>query len=185
MNNSQVSLSINSYSFVSTLQPWDPLVNKIQSFTLGTPDADNLQNLNLKSNQNFKGCLTSVEVGIEGQQEAITLTSDTPDGSVSVNLTNVERDCLNDAVCPNLVSDPCKNGATCEDGFNDYTCTNCPPEFYGKDCDVDSFCAKNDRLCPEKFQCADVGATFECKSFALFQQKTLPKLLGSVRFYTR
>ena len=40
-------------------------------------------------------------------------------------------------------SDPCQNGATCNDGVNGYTCTNCPAGSTGPDCETGKYVYKS------------------------------------------
>ena len=48
------------------------------------------------------------------------------------------------------VSQPCKNGALCQDGLNSYTCL-CPPDFHG------AHCGKYSNLCDSLIPCKNSG----------------------------
>ena len=171
ITSTEVAILVDDFKFISTIKTWNPSANRLQKIILGTPESTALTNLNLKTDQKFKGCLSAVEIGIEDQQP-LSVTLDISSQAATVTQTNVEEGCINDVICASLTSDPCQNGATCEDGFNDYKCANCPNAFYGKNCDLESFCGKSGQHCQDSFVCLDVGSTFECKYLLPRSKKT-------------
>ena len=36
-------------------------------------------------------------------------------------------------------SNPCQNGGTCNDGVNEYDCTDCDPGYQGTHCEIGKF----------------------------------------------
>ncbi|XP_048578369.1 neurogenic locus notch homolog protein 1-like [Nematostella vectensis] len=56
---------------------------------------------------------------------------------------------------------PCKNGGSCTDRFNDYTC-KCQPGYTGKNCEIDiDECAGNP--CKNKGKCIDHVNNYTCR----------------------
>ena len=58
--------------------------------------------------------------------------------------------------------DPCENGGSCDDEVNDYDC-ECPPEWMGKDCDVDvDECSQTPRVCENGGTCNNIDWGYNC-----------------------
>ncbi|XP_064481549.1 sushi, von Willebrand factor type A, EGF and pentraxin domain-containing protein 1-like [Ornithodoros turicata] len=78
-------------------------------------------------------------------------------------LTTLEKGSNSSIQCEehdHCLSEPCKNNGTCESSRHDFTCS-CPPEFYGKVCDLEKTACSND-ICLNGGSCKVTGERFQC-----------------------
>ncbi|KAK5851610.1 hypothetical protein PBY51_023150 [Eleginops maclovinus] len=107
--------------------------------------------------ESFTGCLGAVRVG--GVYLPFVDDYKAPQASQfhSVGKPNIGLGCTSEPVCD---SDPCVNGATCEDLFNMFDCV-CDPGWGGDLCEIDTDdCASQPCV---HGSCQDYLAGFECR----------------------
>lgn len=80
----------------------------------------------------------------------------------TVSLVKVRKGEVSDPVC---AVNPCQNGGTCEETFNQYSCL-CMPEYRGQNCTLTNYCHQN--KCPDNSECKSLDNGYECISNGTF-----------------
>ena len=145
---------------------------KRQDQFLNNPTTNEISNSDLFNKHTFfKGIIQDVQIS-NGQNNTkiVELFTETLEeqvikpGSIGrVEIMNVEKGVVSDDVCSNIL--PCKNGGSCLNLWNDYTC-QCNDGYTGRNCTDIEYCFW--RQCPDGSTCKSLKDGHECISNSTF-----------------
>ena len=127
----------------------------------------------------FKGCISDVRISLKS---SLVVDSAVEHYSLIFNETApiisgytsklfeilecIRPQCDSDDMCG---TNPCQNEATCEEIWNEYTCS-CQSGWAGTNCDEANFCETNGQPCAESGSCVNGVFGYECQSWVSMER---------------